>query len=734
MPTANDLSIQRKSTTPIPLGLTLGFFKHLVTLHGGRDIFQNLSTRDVCMQFVRPYTRDSELSLVNQVHRHHPNANQYVKEATWFVSHAWSYKYLDVVDALTDFFDDEGLDSDNVAVWFCMFNNNQHLTQGNVVPFNIWVNAFQSALKAIGNVVMVLSPWNNPTTLTRTWCVFEIYVAIVTNARFEVALGKTQKREFLQDIQHDDSFLKMLGTIKSETSQTAVPSDRDHIVALMTTDGVTFADLDRMLFGVLEAWIFRLVQRQVDASTLAAKAEWLWALGGLFSAKKVPEKAQQCYDAAIDIFRDDLANEHPTTWRVVARAASNRHELGHARHEWEPMFQEALTCQVERYGKAIEDTLAVMYLFGLSYVEAAEYALGLPLIQECFERCDALFGDSIPLTAQAMTLVGKALLSQNRLHEAEWWVVTSYERHRHAHGADHPNTFLALSHLLALYSKQGKHAVALPHLHHSYETHRRIYGPHHLDTWIAYNNVGIMSLNIGEYTIAKTIFVACVDENVLALLTPDWQHMCMLYVGLVFGLGKFYCVVGEETDQAYALMTKSYDGFRHLYAPTHYYCRLALTWIAMLLYTPNIYFATVAQLTKLDADFREAGCFHETWTSMTCHGCYRPIQGLYVACPACPKFAWRFCAPCVTNSKHKAFCTHDGAVLVKLKPPARYLQEKRLTLLAEDGNWTEYDRYYQAYETYCATHQVRGEDRFHMRPSKFVARVLVDDGVGHTES
>ncbi|KAF0691631.1 Aste57867_17184 [Aphanomyces stellatus] len=157
--------------------LTLDFFKHLVILHGGRDVVQDLSTYDV-----------------NHVHRHHPNANQYVKEATWFVSHAWSYKYLDVVDALTDFFDFEGLESDNIAVWFCMFNNNHHLVQEDtIVPFEYWVDSFQSAMKAIGMVVMVLSPWNNPTTLTRTWCAFEIYVAIKTEARFEVAMGKAQK-------------------------------------------------------------------------------------------------------------------------------------------------------------------------------------------------------------------------------------------------------------------------------------------------------------------------------------------------------------------------------------------------------------------------------------------------------------------------------------------------------------------------------------------------------------
>ncbi|KAF0714110.1 hypothetical protein As57867_004027, partial [Aphanomyces stellatus] len=163
-----------------PLGLTLGFFKSFVDLHGGRSAFQGLSTSDVCAQFVSPFTAPSKLSLVDHVHIHVPGGHKHVKPATWFVSHAWSYLYLDVVDALSDFFNEEGVDGDAIAVWFCMFNNNQHEIQGEVQPFQYWVDAFQSALKAIGNVVMVLSPWNNPTTLTRTWCVFEIYVAIVT--------------------------------------------------------------------------------------------------------------------------------------------------------------------------------------------------------------------------------------------------------------------------------------------------------------------------------------------------------------------------------------------------------------------------------------------------------------------------------------------------------------------------------------------------------------------------
>ncbi|KAF0696841.1 Aste57867_12442 [Aphanomyces stellatus] len=73
----------------------------------------------------------------------------------------------------------------------------------------------------------------------------------IINARFEVAMGKSQKQAFLQDIQDANSFFHMLGTIKSENSTTAIASDRANIAALMQAANVSFADLDRMLFDVL---------------------------------------------------------------------------------------------------------------------------------------------------------------------------------------------------------------------------------------------------------------------------------------------------------------------------------------------------------------------------------------------------------------------------------------------------------------------------------------------------
>ncbi|CAK4883172.1 unnamed protein product [Aphanomyces euteiches] len=73
-----------------PLGLTLGFFKRFIEIHGGRDAFENLTTGAVCARFLLPYTASSKLSLVEHV-RQQPDGHLYAKPATWFVSHAWSY-------------------------------------------------------------------------------------------------------------------------------------------------------------------------------------------------------------------------------------------------------------------------------------------------------------------------------------------------------------------------------------------------------------------------------------------------------------------------------------------------------------------------------------------------------------------------------------------------------------------------------------------------------------------
>ncbi|KAF0717482.1 Aste57867_2261 [Aphanomyces stellatus] len=691
----------------LTLGLTLGFFKHLVDIHGGRNAFKYLSTADVCKDVVKPYTISTKLSLVDHVQRHHCNGHEFVKPATWFVSHAWGYKYLDVVDALSDFFVELGLEADGVAVWFCMFNNNQHIIDNATQPFQFWVDSFQTALKAIGNVVMVLSPWNNPATLTRTWCVFEIYAAMKNMVRFEVALCKKQKQEFLDDIGDQRSFLNMLATIKSESSRTYVPNDRTGIVELMAKENIGFADLDRVLFDVLEAWMLRVVQNQIEHCSMGDRAKWNFVLGRIWSEKDKP-KAKLYMDEAVRIYRDVLEDQDLATWKVLAARACLIEFMDEPREAWEPMFQEALERQTNRFGQQNIDTLTIMCELGLAYLNHSAFDLAMPLLETCFEICTTTYGGNNDLSLRAMNGLGIGYFYQNQLKQAEVWWVRCYDRRRHLLGDDHPSTISTANNLSVVYSKQGKFLLGAAICENVYLSRQRTFGPTDDRTWIIYENFGIMLQFQGKYTRAMNIFLECIAAATI------YNHSKQRIANCNLSLGRLH-LCNLELDSSKRLLAQAHATFKALNGPTHRMTLIALHWCYLHALISGG-FDSLSSIEMWEQELKQANWFHDTFTDFLCVGCYHPIQGKYITCVKCPKHAWRFCQPCVTDGKHTTFCFHGVDNLEALKPPARHLLEKGLEIMAKDGNHPrgqgEYEAKYQDYQEYCDKNQVPHEERF----------------------
>ena len=88
------------------LGIKLELFDVLIEQWGGRDGLTDATTNDICNLFVKPMTLEAKQSLV-ELYSSSSNTSSYIGEANWFVSHAWSYKFIDVVDTLHNFFEDK---------------------------------------------------------------------------------------------------------------------------------------------------------------------------------------------------------------------------------------------------------------------------------------------------------------------------------------------------------------------------------------------------------------------------------------------------------------------------------------------------------------------------------------------------------------------------------------------------------------------------------------------------
>merc|ERR1719410_598428 len=65
----------------------------------------------------------------------------------------------------------------------------------------------EEIIRVINHTVMLTSPWNSPTTLTRVWCVYEVICTDKVKATFDTQLAPQDEESFLAAIEKDPSEL-----------------------------------------------------------------------------------------------------------------------------------------------------------------------------------------------------------------------------------------------------------------------------------------------------------------------------------------------------------------------------------------------------------------------------------------------------------------------------------------------------------------------------------------------
>lgn len=164
------------------LGVKLSYFTAFIEQNGGLVAFKGKTTRNVCEEFIQLKCMQNRSSICGQLSE---STSSSVGPATWFVSHTWSYLFLDTVDAITRKLSIEyGNKSDDVYIWFDLFSLPQ---LGKFVTHEYLRNTFIESITTIKNVMMVLSSWNDPKALKRAWCVYELFICKQSGGNFQVA-------------------------------------------------------------------------------------------------------------------------------------------------------------------------------------------------------------------------------------------------------------------------------------------------------------------------------------------------------------------------------------------------------------------------------------------------------------------------------------------------------------------------------------------------------------------
>jgi hypothetical protein len=298
-----------------------------------------LTTGDVVNRFIMPMTAASQLSLCAQMKR---AGDVRVQPATCHVSHVWCYKFLDVVRALETFFANNG---GGVVIWLDVFSKSQHSTFSE--PPEGLRQTFISAIGRMGQMVMVMTPWDNPICLTRAWCMIELYACRSSGSRFGVALPPSERARFLSEIvDKAGAFYGMLSKVNTfANSECSHEEDRQRIFAAVEGLDGGFSALDRSVLSTMTEWLQRQLEEEITHAVTQGREVYecsmMNALGKLFHDMGEYDRAisilEQCVVKRQRILgSDDL--DTLKTLRNLAHSFRSKGEYGRSL----PLYEECL--------------------------------------------------------------------------------------------------------------------------------------------------------------------------------------------------------------------------------------------------------------------------------------------------------------------------------------------------------------------------------------------------------
>ncbi|KAI9356486.1 hypothetical protein DFJ73DRAFT_822755 [Zopfochytrium polystomum] len=306
------------------LGIRLSFVNRLVVALGGVKALGDMTTTDMCMEFVKPMTEAKRASLCDVILE--KGYDKVVRPARFFISHAWMYRFADVVEALDVFFDREGESNpEQIYIWFDLFTNSQHDTAAK--PFDWWEHRFLDAIRSIQNVVMILTPWSNPIPLTRAWCVYEVFACRRTSSNFHITMP-TRELISLNDGLKDDptKFHDVLKSISCALCQATNPTDKDNIFKAVHRI-MGFPELDRLVLQTLENWVVDRLDKCIDIPV--DKGHSPGNIRRLLNNSIESEEGEEENPNMVEQL-EDMAGYHFALgyWRV---------QQGRYRHAWDPI-------------------------------------------------------------------------------------------------------------------------------------------------------------------------------------------------------------------------------------------------------------------------------------------------------------------------------------------------------------------------------------------------------------
>ena len=226
-------------------GVKLSTLDKFIDECGGRSVLEGLTTTEVVRMFIKPLVTHKKSSYCEYLKTIDPHI---VGVAQVYISYAWRYKFLDVVDTLQSHF----MNSPDIFIWIDIFSMSLFTQSTVYTEVNDFLWSIMSIIRMVKHTVLIFSPWNH--TLT-AWIFHEILCTIFHTSRtedckFEIAMSLTDKIK-LKRVGAWSKIESILQEIDCRNSTTSDPLMAMRILFLIEST-VGFDEMNKLVFERLK--------------------------------------------------------------------------------------------------------------------------------------------------------------------------------------------------------------------------------------------------------------------------------------------------------------------------------------------------------------------------------------------------------------------------------------------------------------------------------------------------
>jgi len=486
---------------PFPkLGLKSVEFENFVTKCGGRDVLKNLTTTQVCDDFVKPmslaqqssYCEIIALEQNSSINGNHQESMT-IATATVFISHAWNSNFLEVIDISLAHLNKIG--KPDAVIWFDLFSVNQHQ---NTVNTSKWWHDVRKCIREFGHTIVILKPWQDPLALTEACCLWDIYSSIISNSKLDIILPPKEKEDFKNALLTNYNCINEM-IVNADMKRSQIWRDENGDSELVAQSEGGFTAVNQIVFSHLRESLTTIALEELaladrnDLNTFTLLNNIALFLQG---QGKLTE-AEVYLREALNGCRSTLGNENPSTLTSINNMGSLLQDQGKLANA-EIYYTEALELRRSTLGNEHPDTLTSINNMGNLFKAQGKLDEAEVYYQEALNSSKSILGATHPDTLISMSNMGSLLRTQGKYTEAEKYYTEALELRRSTLGNEHPDTLTSINNLGVLLVDQSKLVEAEAQLRESVRLCCNLFGTKHPLTKNSEGNLGIVLCKLGK--------------------------------------------------------------------------------------------------------------------------------------------------------------------------------------------------------------------------------------------